>query len=54
MHSNYVSNMDDTEEGVLNAKANMNDYSFNNSHMNGLEHPFNQTNKTHLIEEHLQ
>ena len=33
---NSHSNLDDTEEGPLNAKANMNDYSFiNNSNLNG-------------------
>ena len=54
-HYNTIgfNNFDDTEEGPLNAKAKMNDYSFNNSHMTGMDHPFNQTNKTYLIEEHL-
>ena len=50
LSSHYNTNamtFDGTEEGPLNAKANMNDYSFNNnSHINLLDHPFNQTNKT--------
>lgn len=64
MSSHYNTSMpngnayDDTEEGPLNAKSNMNEYSFvNTSQMNSnhvTDHPFNQTNKTFLIEEQLQ
>lgn len=54
-HNQYnttnINNIDDTEEGPLNAKSHINDYSFNNSHMTALDHPFNQTNKTYLIDE---
>jgi hypothetical protein len=49
--------LDDTEEGPINTKANMNDYSFQNNTSNNLQassdHPFNQTNRTQFIEEHL-
>ena len=49
-HTSNGNMFDDTEEGPLNAKANMNDYSFhgNSQHNNYLpsDHPFNQTNRT--------
>lgn len=55
-NNNYnAGGYDDTEEGPLNAKGSMNDYSFNNnSNMQTfIDHPFNQTNKTQFIDEHL-